>query len=315
MRIATFATSVWLTLLGPMVLAQSVTYDYDRAANFANYKTYAWTRGTELSDPLNHARAVRAIDAALVAKGLARVEPGANPDVVVAYHASFEKNLEITGSTHGLGPLGLAGDRFGSARVQPILVGTLVVDLSDARTRAIVWRSVASSDIRPTDKPESRDKKIAKATAKMFKNYPPKPYNDPATPRAASRAHISEPEIELRAREAQARGGPRPVPAALAQDLGDGLALDRAEIGGHRARRSARRVQCEVLHTDESAFAQDGRALERVAELADVARPVVPERRLPGVPREARRRPRERLADILQRRLADDLGRAWSASR
>jgi hypothetical protein len=39
----------------------------------------------------------------------------------------------------------------------------------------IVWRSLASSDIRPTDKPESRDKKIAKATQKMFKNYPPQP--------------------------------------------------------------------------------------------------------------------------------------------
>ncbi len=67
-------------------------------------------------------------------KGLARVEPGASPDVLVAYH-----------------------------------------DISDARTRAIVWRSLASSDIRPTDKPESRDQKIAKATAKMFKNFPPKP--------------------------------------------------------------------------------------------------------------------------------------------
>jgi hypothetical protein len=31
----------------------------------------------------------------------------------------------------------------------------------------------ASSDIRPTDKPDSRDKKIAKAMEKMFKNYPP----------------------------------------------------------------------------------------------------------------------------------------------
>jgi Domain of unknown function (DUF4136) len=154
--------------------AQSVTYDFDRAANFSQYKTYAWTRGTELTDELNHARVVRAVDAALVAKGLSRVEPGARPDVHVAYHASFEKNLEITGSAHGWGPFGLGGDRWGSATVQPVLVGTLVVDISDARTNAIVWRSLASSDIRPTDKPESRDKKIAKATEKMFKNYPPK---------------------------------------------------------------------------------------------------------------------------------------------
>ena len=97
----------------------------------------------------------------------------ATPDVVVAYHASFERNLEISGSAHGWGPFGLGGDRTGSARVEPIVVGTLVVDISDARTKAIVWRSLASSDIRPTDKPETRDKKIAKATEKMFKNYPP----------------------------------------------------------------------------------------------------------------------------------------------
>lgn len=173
MRMLTCLTSACLTLIATLALAQSVTYDFDRTANFSKYKTYAWTRGTELTDELNHARVVRAIDAALVAKGLTRVEPGASPDALVAYHASFEKNLEITGSAHGWGPLGLGGDRWGSATVQPVLVGTLVVDISDARTNAIVWRSLASSDIRPTDKPETRDKKVAKATEKMFRNYPP----------------------------------------------------------------------------------------------------------------------------------------------
>jgi Domain of unknown function (DUF4136) len=174
MRVATYLLGACLALLGTVALPQSVTSDFDRAANFSKYKTYAWTRGTELADELNHARVVRAIDAALVAKGISRVEPGTSPDVLVAYHASFDKNLEITGSAQGWGPFGLGGDRWGSARVQPVLVGALVVDISDARTRAIVWRSLASSDIRPTDKPASRDKKIAKATEKMFKNYPPK---------------------------------------------------------------------------------------------------------------------------------------------
>jgi hypothetical protein len=167
-----YPMSVCLTLLATIALAQNVTYDYDRGANFTDYRTYAWTRGTELTDELNHTRVVRAIDAALVAKGLARVERGANPDVLVAYHASFDKSLEISGSTHGWGPFGVGGDRFGSARVQPVLVGTLVVDISDARTGAIVWRSLASSDVKPTDKPESRDRKVAKATEKMFRNYP-----------------------------------------------------------------------------------------------------------------------------------------------
>ena len=174
MRVTTYLLGACLALLGTVALAQSVTYDFDRAANFSKYKTYAWTRGTELADALNHARVVRAIDAALVTKGLSRVAPGTSPDLLVAYHASFDRNLEITGSAHGWGPLDLGGDRWGSATVQPVLIGTLVVDMSDARTNAIVWRSLASSDIRATDKPATRDKKIAKAMEKMFRNYPPK---------------------------------------------------------------------------------------------------------------------------------------------
>jgi hypothetical protein len=75
----------------------------------------------------------------------------------------------------GGAPFGLGPDRSGSARVQPVLVGTLVVDICDVRTSALVWRSVASSDIRPNDKPETREKKIMKATEKMFKNDPPRP--------------------------------------------------------------------------------------------------------------------------------------------
>jgi len=173
MSMATYLTSVCMTLIGTIALAQSVTYDHDRAVDFSKYKTYAWTRGTELTDELNHARVARSIETALAGKGLAKVEPSANPDVLVAYHASFDKRLEITGTAHGWGPFGL-GDRSGSARVQPVLVGTLVVDISDARTSALVWRSLASSDIRPNDKPEAREKKITKATEKMFKNYPPR---------------------------------------------------------------------------------------------------------------------------------------------
>jgi hypothetical protein len=175
MRTVTWLTSVCVILFGTMAMAQSVSYDYDRAANFSKYKTYAWTRGTELPDELNHTRVVRAIDAALAARGVARVVAADDPDVLVAYHASFDTNLQISGATYGLGPLGLGPDRWGSATVQPVQVGTLVVDITDARTQAIVWRGRASSDVRPSDSVEMREKKINKAAAKMFRNFPPGP--------------------------------------------------------------------------------------------------------------------------------------------
>ena len=174
MRTAILATSAWLTLLGTIALSQSVSFDYDRTANFSAYKSYAWTRGPELPDELNHARIVRSIDARLLQKGLARVEPGDSPDVLVAYHTSFDKNFRIDGFSPAGDLFGLGPDRSGSATVQPILVGTLVVDITDARTRALVWRGMASGDIKPNDKPEQRDKKLAKAMEKMFRNYPPR---------------------------------------------------------------------------------------------------------------------------------------------
>jgi hypothetical protein len=153
MRRSTFITSACLTLLATMALARTVPDDYDRAANFSRYKTYAWTRGTALTDEPNHTRVVHAIEAGLLAKGLVRVPPNANPDALVAYHVSFDL------------------EQF----ARSVLVGTLVVEISDPRTDTILWRSQATGDLRPDETPEGRGRRIAKAVEKMFKNYPPKP--------------------------------------------------------------------------------------------------------------------------------------------
>ena len=169
MRIATLTTSLCLTLLATMALAQSVSFDCDRAADFSSYQTYAWTRGTDVTDDRNHARVVSAIDGQLAAKGLTQVEPGVDPDVLVAYHASFDLDEVST----GWGPFG-AGGRRGSAWVQQVLVGTLVVEIADARRHTRVWQGTAIRDVHPTDKPDQRDRDIARAIKKMFKNYPPK---------------------------------------------------------------------------------------------------------------------------------------------
>jgi hypothetical protein len=175
MRIVRFATAASLTLFGTIALAQSVNYDYDRAANFSRFKTYAWVRGTELTDALNHGRVVRSIEIQLGAKGLSKVDPGAHPDVLVAYHASFDKNLQINAYGSGFGGPRFGGLRTGTATTQEILTGTLVVDVLDANTKSIVWRGMATGDLDTSASPEKREKNINKAGQKLFKNYPPKP--------------------------------------------------------------------------------------------------------------------------------------------
>jgi len=126
-----------------------------------------------LNDELNHKRIVNAVDAQLAAKGFTKVEPGANPDVLVAYHATFNKNLQINGFSSGWGSYRFGGNRSGTARVDELLIGTLVVDMVDAKTKTIVWRGTATKEVDVKASPEKREKNINKAAEKLFKNYPP----------------------------------------------------------------------------------------------------------------------------------------------
>jgi hypothetical protein len=173
MRITTFVTATAVALLSAMTLAQNVTHDFDRAANFKGFKTYAWVPGTRVTDDLNHARIVRAVDAQLMVKGLTRVGAIENADVLVAYHATFDKDLEINGFSSGWGPYRFGGTRSARAHVDEILVGTIAVDIVDAATRTIVWRGTASKDVDVKASPEKRERNIKRAAEKLFKNYPP----------------------------------------------------------------------------------------------------------------------------------------------
>jgi len=51
------------------------------------------------------------------------------------------------------------------------LVGTLVVDIFDAKSKQLMFRGTATDEI--SDKPEKNIKKIAKAADKLFKDFPP----------------------------------------------------------------------------------------------------------------------------------------------
>jgi hypothetical protein len=173
MRIATFATTASLALLlGTIAVAQNVTYDFERATDFSKFKSYAWVRGTIVNDKLNHDRIVNAVNAQLASRGFTKVDTSANPDVLVAYHASFDRDLQITGSSSGWGGYRLPGSRSGTVRTDDILIGTLAVDMVDAKTKTIVWRGTATKEVDVAASPEKRERNINRAAEKLFKNFP-----------------------------------------------------------------------------------------------------------------------------------------------
>jgi hypothetical protein len=126
-------------------------------------------------------RIVNAIDTELAAKGLKKSE--SNPDVFVVYHVAFDKEKDISsfssGYGGGYGPYGWGwGGGFGTTttnvQVRDILVGTLVIDIADAKKGQLAWRGMGVKEVNTQANPEKRDKSINNAVKKIFKNYPPK---------------------------------------------------------------------------------------------------------------------------------------------
>jgi hypothetical protein len=169
-----------LLVVPVLAMAQKTSHDFDKAANFAAFKTYAHKDGTKVGQPLIDDRLVSAIEAQLAAKGLTKSE---TPDVFVVYHVALDKQKDIStyssGYGGGYGPYGWGwgGGWAGgtsTTQVRDILVGTLVIDLADAKAGKLVWRGIGVKEINTGANPEKRDKSIAKAVEKIFKNYPPK---------------------------------------------------------------------------------------------------------------------------------------------
>ena len=166
-------------MIPALAFAQKTSYDYDKTVNFDAFKTYALKDGTKVGQELIDNRIVAAIETELAAKGLTKSD---SPDVFVVYHVAFDKEKDIStfssGYGGGYGPYGWGwGGGMGgttSTQVRDILIGTLVVDMADAKKNQVVWRGMGVKEVNTQAKPEKRDKSITNAVKKIFKNYPPK---------------------------------------------------------------------------------------------------------------------------------------------
>ncbi|HXK12076.1 MAG TPA: DUF4136 domain-containing protein [Vicinamibacteria bacterium] len=173
MRRVAFAAG--LALMASVAFAQDVKTDFDKSANFAGIKTFAVKIGTSWNNPISEKRITDEFTQTLVEKGWKVAD--ANPDALVLLHGATEKqkslNTFYSGGYGGYGYRGWGMGGMGTATTttSEYLVGTLVVDIFDAKTKQLMFRGTASDEI--SDKPEKNIKKIQKAADKMFKDFPP----------------------------------------------------------------------------------------------------------------------------------------------
>jgi len=168
------------------------SYDYRRGANFTGIKTFAFKatppmdpeayKTTTYDSPLQRERTNAAIAAQLEARGMKRVDQ--NPDVYIVTHRPYKVDYTYYGPYGWGGPYwwggyygagyypGWAGGYYGGGYAYEELLGTLTVDVEDARTGTLLWRGIETKRVHQSSKPYKRDKRVNDEVADVFKHFP-----------------------------------------------------------------------------------------------------------------------------------------------
>jgi hypothetical protein len=166
---------VGLTLLfAGNAAAQQVKTDYDRSANFAQYKTYSWEH-VKTQDALDVDRIKSAVNTALAAKGWTQVDSGGDVSILAVEITRDQQTLNTfyNGFGGGWGWRRFGGGGLGEATTttETYKVGTVVVDLFDTKSKELLWRGTSTDTV--SNNSNKNIKNLDKGVEKMFKNFPP----------------------------------------------------------------------------------------------------------------------------------------------
>ena len=169
-------------------IAQEVHVDYEHACNFSTFKTYRWAprpahlAGDPFPNQLMQERIVSFVEETLAAKGIKRVETGADLlvsyDVKITAQPQFTTYTDSTGPGWGWGGRGCCGwdggwgSAFSTTETQSIVTAMLVVNMQNSRDKQLVFQGVSTDAV--SARPEKNTRRLQRGINKMFEKYPPK---------------------------------------------------------------------------------------------------------------------------------------------
>lgn len=170
-----------LAISAGAVHAQDVSVNYAPDTDFFKYTTYRWVdiQGAEKPDAIVDGQIRQAVEKALAAKGLKKVE-GDAATLLVGYQLALTQERQVNAySSGGYGygwRYGAAGMSTTTATTSTINIGTVSLDMYDPALKTLVWRGQATKTIDTKAKPEKRQKNLDKAMTKLLKDFrkPPK---------------------------------------------------------------------------------------------------------------------------------------------
>jgi hypothetical protein len=146
---------------------QQVSVNYNHSQSFSGYHTYAWgsNNANQVQNSILAQVAQQDIDAALQGKGWTKVQEGQNPDVIVTANGGLKQQTSYS----AWGMRGIGGGMGGITPEQNV-IGTLIVDIYDAKTQSLIWRGIGQNSL--NNNGNKNQQIVQKAIAKMFKQWP-----------------------------------------------------------------------------------------------------------------------------------------------
>jgi hypothetical protein len=182
---AVAATVMGVIMLSPLLLAQEVHTDYDKHANFSQYKTYYWEK-VQTTNPLWQQRIQDAVDKDLQAKGWQRAQ--SDGDIALTAVGSARDQHEYETFYNGLGGWRWRGFGEETTTVSDYKVGSLILDMYDSKTKQLVWRGTSSDTL--SDKVSKNEKERGEGV-----KPPPRCFQDDIRFQGQMRCQRSRPSI------------------------------------------------------------------------------------------------------------------------
>lgn len=173
---------------GPAI---DVSNSFDSTTNFTALKSYAWASGSRLNliNPSANDSAIEAgiqssVDRELAAKGYTKTSAG-SADFLVGYAGVTNNSLQSQTVNRYYGyqeyrasddlPASTPG---GAGRqnlyLQKLSEGSLILDVSDRKSKKLLWRGVAKTTLLKDPTPQKSQQRIDQAVRKMLSGFPPK---------------------------------------------------------------------------------------------------------------------------------------------
>lgn len=154
-------------MVSAVALGQQVSVNYNRSQSFSQYHTYAWAsnNANQIQNSILAQQAKSDIDSAMQGKGLQLVQESQNPDLILTASGGLKQQT----SYQAWGMRGIGGGMGGITPEQNV-IGTMIVDLYDAKSKSLIWRGIAQNTLGNNGNKNSQ--MVSKAVQKMFKQWP-----------------------------------------------------------------------------------------------------------------------------------------------